>query len=342
MQNKKHLIIISVLVLFLSVIVYYGLLASNLFPVQAAAQAIPIDWLFDLELKLIAFFFSVIVVPIVYSLVVFRSDEGDPTDGPHIEGNTTLEITWTLIPLIIVIILGIIGADNLKRVLAVDPRANVIKVVGFQWGWRFEYPQGFISNELYLPIDQQALLEMESLDVIHSFWVPEFRIKQDIVPGQTTEYRITPNLLGSYVVRCAELCGTDHAYMLGNIHVVSQEEYSIWVEGQVKIATELEQFSEGKPDPDRGKQLYETTGCKACHSIDGSIGVGPSWSGLFGHEVSLADGSVIVADEEYLFNSIKQPALQTVAGYSSNAMPDFSYLKDTQIDDLVEFIKSLE
>lgn len=342
MQNKKHLIIISVLILFLSVLVYYGLVASNLFPAQAAAQAIPIDWLFDLELKLIAFFFSVIMVPMVYSLVVFRKDDDDQSDGPHMEGNTTLEIVWTVIPLIIVIILGIIGADNLKRVLTVDPQANQIKVVGFQWGWRFEYPQGFVSNELYLPIDQQTVLKMESSDVIHSFWVPEFRIKQDVLPGQITEYRITPNLLGSYVVSCAELCGSKHAYMVGNIHVVSEKEYTTWVDGQVKLAKEIELASAGKPDAGRGKQLYETAGCKACHSINGSEGTGPTWSGLFGHEVTLADGSVVVADDQYLFNSIKQPALQTVEGYPSNAMPDFSYLKEGQIKDLIEYIKTLE
>lgn len=342
MQNKKHLIIMSVLILVLTVIVYYGLMASGLFPAQAATQAVPIDWLFDIEIKLIAFFFSVIMVPLVYSLVVFRRDEDDETEGPHIEGHTKLELVWTAIPLIIVIALGIIGADNLKQVLAVDPQANQVKVVGFQWGWRFEYPQGFVSNDLYLPVDKQSLLNMESTDVIHSFWVPEFRIKQDVVPGQVTEYRITPNQLGDYVVRCAELCGSKHAYMLANIHVVSEEEYAAWVDDQVKIAKELELASAGQPDAGRGKQIYETAGCKACHSTDGSEGIGPSWKGLFEHEVALADGSTVIADDQYLIDSIKQPALQTVAGYPSNAMPDFSYLKDGQVNDLVEFIRSLK
>lgn len=342
MQNKKHLIIMSVLILVVSVIVYYGLVASGLFPAQGATQAVAIDWLFDLEIKLISFFFAVIMVPLVYSLVVFRRDEDDETDGPHIEGHTQLELVWTAIPLIIVIALGVIGADNLKRVMTVDPQANEVKVVGFQWGWRFEYPDGFVSNELVLPVDQQSLLLMESTDVIHSFWVPEFRVKQDVVPGQVTEYRITPNTVGTYNVSCAELCGSKHAYMVSVIRVVGVDEYAAWVADQVKIAQELELASAGQPDAGRGQTVYEQAGCKACHSTDGAEGIGPTWKGLFEHEVLLSDGTSVVADEEYLTNAIKQPALQTVSGYPSNAMPDFSYLKDGQVKDLVEFIRSLK
>lgn len=342
MQNKKHLIIMSVLILVLSVIVYYSLMASGLFPAQGATQAVAIDWLFNLEIKLISFFFSVIMVPMVYSLVVFRRDEDDETEGPHIEGHTQLELWWTAIPLIIVIALGIIGADNLKQILTVDPQANEVKVVGFQWGWRFEYPDGFVSNELVLPVDKQSLLLMESTDVIHSFWVPEFRVKQDVVPGQVTQYRITPNTIGNYVVSCAELCGAKHAYMVANIRVVSDTEYATWVEEQATLAKEQELASAGQPDAGRGKLIYEQSGCKACHSTDGAEGIGPTWKGLFEHEVQLADGSTVIADDVYLTASIKQPALQTVAGYPSNAMPDFSYLKDGQVKDLVEYIRSLK
>jgi len=342
MQNKKHFIIITVLILLVSVLTYYALLSIGLMPVSASIQSKPIDWLFDLEFKLIAFFFSLIMVPLVYSLVVFRRKDGDETDGPHIEGHTNLELIWTAVPLIIVIALGVIGADNLKQVLAVDPQAHQVKVVGFQWGWRFEYPEGFTTNTLYLPVDQQVLLNLESTDVLHSFWVPEFRIKQDLVPGQITEYRITPSLIGNYKVRCAEICGTSHSYMEAPVIVLSQADYAVWRDDQIKLAKEQELASAGKPDAGRGQVLYQESGCKACHSVDGSKGVGPTWDGLFESNVQLADGTTVAADEAFIRESILMPSAKVVKGYSPNAMPNFSYLKDGQVNDIIEYIKTLK
>ncbi len=342
MQNKKHFIIIGILILVVSVVTYYGILALNLLPVAAAVQSQPIDWLFDLEFKLISFFFAVIMVPLVYSLIFFRQKEGDDSDGPHVEGHTKLELVWTAIPLIIVIALGIIGAENLKQVLAVDPQAAQVKVVGYQWGWRFEYPEGFTSTKLYLPVDKQVLLKMESLDVIHSFWVPEFRIKQDLVPGQITEYRITPSLIGEYKVRCAEICGNEHAYMESPVVVVSQEDYVAWHDEQLRLAKEAELASAGKPDAGRGQALYVESGCKACHSVDGSKGVGPTWKALYMSSVPLADGTSVTADEAFLAESILNPSAKVVAGYNANAMPSFSYLKEGQVNDIIEYIKSLK
>jgi cytochrome c oxidase subunit II len=341
MRNVRHFLIIAALVAIVTVLVYTGLNALGLMPVEASAQSVPIDWLFDLEVKLMSFFFALIMVPLVYSLVVFRSKKGDDSDGEHFEGNTGLEITWTIIPLIIVIALGIIGADNLRQVRAVDPQAIEIKVVGFQWGWRFEYPQGFSSKQLYLPAKQQVLLKMESQDVLHSFWVPEFRVKQDLVPGRVTEYRITPTLIGEYKVRCAELCGVSHAYMEAPVVVISQVDYDKWIADQTVLAQAAEAASAGQPDATRGQKLYNESGCKACHSLDGAKGVGPTWKGLYESQVPLSDGSVVTADEAYLTESIKEPNAKVVDGFNANAMPNFG-LKDGQIADLVEFIKTLK
>lgn len=342
MQNTRHFVIIAVLVAVVTALTYIGLTSLGLMPIEASLQSQPIDWLFDLEIKLISFFFALIMVPMVYSLVVFRRKDGDDGDGQHFEGNTNLEITWTAIPLVIVIALGIIGADNLRQVRTVDPQAAEIKVVAFQWGWRFEYPQGFSSNQLYLPEGRQTVLKMESLDVLHSFWVPEFRLKQDVVPGRITDYRITPILVGNYKVRCAELCGTSHSYMESPVIVVSAVEYDKWVSDQAAIAKAEALASAGKPDATRGQKLYQESGCKSCHSLDGAKGIGPTWKGLFGSSVELADGSSVTADEAYIAESIKLPGAQTVKGFSANAMPSFAYLTDGQIADLVEFIKTLK
>lgn len=342
MQNLRHYVIMAVLVAVVAVLSYLGLDALGLMPVAAAAQAGPIDWLFDLQIKAIAFFFALIIVPMVYSLVVFRRRKGEIGDGEHIEGNSTLEIVWTFIPLVLVVVLGYIGADNLAQIRKVDPQAVEVKVVGFQWGWRFEYPQGFTSNTLYLPVDKQVVLKMESVDVLHSFWVPEFRVKHDLVPGRIEEYRITPTLIGDYKVRCAEICGTSHAYMESPIKVVSQAEYETWVNEQATIAAAEAAAAAANPDPKRGEKLYNESGCKACHSLDGSKGVGPTWKGLWGEEVELADGTRLEGDEAYIIESIREPGAKTVAGYPQNAMPSFAYLNDGQIADLIEFIKTLK
>ncbi len=341
MRNVRHVLIITALVAIVTVLVYMGLDALGLMPVEASAQAGAIDWLFDIEVKMIAFFFALIMVPLVYSLVVFRRRDGDDGDGEHIEGNTPLEIAWTIIPLIIVVALGVVGADNLRQVQAKDPNALEIKVIGFQWGWRFEYPQGFSSPQLYLPANQQVLLKMESQDVLHSFWVPEFRVKQDLVPGRVTEYRITPTLLGAYKVRCAELCGVSHAYMESPVIVVSQADYDKWVSEQAALALTNEAASAGKPDAARGQKLYNEAGCKACHSLDGAKGVGPTWKGLFGEDVNLNDGTRVDGDEAYITESIKAPNAKVADGFNANSMPNFG-LKDGQIADLVEFIKTLK
>ena len=342
MRNALHLIVMIVLVAIVAVLVYIGLNSLGLMPAEASSQAVSIDWLFDLEIKLIAFFFALIIVPMAYSLVVFRRRKGDTSDGEHIEGNTKLEITWTIIPLLIVIFLGIIGADNLRQIQSVDPQALEIRVIAFQWDWQFEYPQGFTSNTLYLPKNKQVVLKMESRDVLHSFWVPEFRVKQDIVPGRITDYRITPSLIGSYKVRCAELCGKSHSTMEKDVIVISQSDYDKWVSEQAAVAFIAQATAAADPNPNssRGEQLYLNNGCKACHSLDGSKGVGPTWRGLFGSQVQLSGGTIVTANVAYLTESINDPNKKIVDGFSPG-MPNFG-LKDKQIADLVAFIETLK
>jgi cytochrome c oxidase subunit 2 len=212
-------------------------------------------------------------------------------------------------------------------------------VTGFQWGWRFDYPDyGVSSNELHLLVDKQVVLRMTSMDVIHSFWVPEFRVKQDLLPGSETEYRITPDLVGDYKVRCAELCGTKHAYMEAPVIVQTREEFDKWITGQQQIMAAAE--ASGIPDAGRGELLYQNAGCKACHSIDGSPLIGPTWRGVFGSIVELVGGTTVTANDEYIFNSIKNPNDQIVKGFAPG-MPQFN-LTDLQIKDLVEYIKTLK
>jgi cytochrome c oxidase subunit 2 len=336
---RRHFVIVGILVLVLAVLIYISLDSIGLMPAVASTQADDIDWMWNLELVAISFLFSLIVVPLVYSLIVFRRRKGDTTDAEHMEGNTKLEITWTILPLFIVLAYAYLGAINLAETRRVDPEAMVVKVTGLQWSWTFEYAPvnglTVISDELHVPVGKQILLRMTSNDVIHSFWVPEFRVKQDLVPGRITELRITPTLEGNYVVRCAELCGTSHAYMEKPVVVSSQADFDAWMEEQLAIAEEASQTPEG-----RGQALVAANGCVACHSINGSPGIGPTWFGLLGRQEELTDGSVVTADEAYIHESIKAPQAKIVAGFENQLMPTYGFT-DEQIDDIVAYIKTL-
>ena len=332
----KHFVIVAILVVVGTILVYNGLIIQGLLPQQASLQAVSIDKLFNIHLCLISFLFSLIVGIMSYSLVVFRRRKGETGDGAYITGNTGLEVLWTLIPLGVVIFLAYIGAMSLADVQRIDPSATVVKVIGGQWFWKFQYlDYGFSSDKLYLVVNRQVDLQMTSQDVIHSFWVPEFRVKQDLVPGRTTDLRITPTQIGKYKVRCAELCGTSHAYMEGAVNVVSQEDFNTWAN---------EQKSAAPVDPVlRGQQLAQQYGCANCHSIDGSKKIGPSWKGIAGSNVLLSDGSSVVADNTYLTTSIVNPNFQIVSGFRANLMPSFANTLDqTEVEALVTYIQSLK
>jgi cytochrome c oxidase subunit 2 len=332
----KHIPIVALIILLGTLGVHTGLTSIGLLPVQASLQAVEVDRLLNVHLWLISFLFSLIVGILLYSLVVFRRRKGETGDGAHIEGNNTLEVFWTMIPLFAVIFLAYIGAASLGETRRIDPTALQVRVIAGQWYWRYQYPEyGISTSDLVLPIGRQVDLQMTSNDVIHSFWVPEFRLKQDLVPGQTTELRITPSLIGEYKVRCAELCGTSHSYMEGLVSVVSQEDFDAWVQTQQQS---------GEIDPVlRGQQLVAQFGCGACHSIDGTEKTGPTWQGLFGSQVPLTDGSTILADREYLVSSIVNPNLHIVDGYSPNVMPSFAEILDqTEVESIAAYIETLK
>ncbi len=336
--DMKHLVIAGILVLLVTALLIFGLERIQLLPVAASAQAEPIDSLFDLEFKVIAFLFSLIVVLMLYSVIVFRRKKGDETDGPHIEGNTRLEVMWTIAPLITVLVFAYLGGQSLADTLKVEANALEVNVIGQQWSWRFEYPeQGIISSELILPEGRQALLHLSSTDVIHSFWVPEFRVKQDALPGGkefVRDLRITPTMVGEWKVRCAELCGLQHAFMESPVRVLAAAEFDSWVEAN-SVASE---------DPvERGQQVYQQFGCNACHSLDGSVSVGPSWQGVYQSQEQLTDGSTVTVDEAYLHESIVDPNAKVVAGFNPGIMPQNfgEVMTEEQIADIIEFIKSI-
>lgn len=210
--------------------------------------------------------------------------------------------------------------------------AMVVYVSAKQWMWKFSYDDGQASNDtLYVPEHQKVRLVMTSRDVIHSFFAPSFRIKQDVIPGRWVNTWLDAAAPGVYPIYCAEFCGTGHSRMLGEIHVLTADEWAEWRRG-------------AKPDEmvARGKQVAMKNGCLACHTLDGQRHIGPSWARLYGSQVKLADGKTVVADEAYLTESMMDPLAQIVAGYRP-IMPSFrGHLDAEEVGALVELIRSLK
>jgi cytochrome c oxidase subunit 2 len=231
--DLRHFIVVSVLVLVGTGVMFWALTTALPMPIQASTQAVTVDRVFNLVLFLIAFLFSLVVTFMIYSIVVFRRRKDETGEGEHFEGNTVLEIAWTALPLVLVVIFGFIGTVTLRDITSAQANEVVVDVEGFQWGWTFTYPEGFISPELVLPVDAPALMQMTSKDVNHNFWIVEMRVKQDVIPGQVTELRFTPMVEGDYKLRCAELCGLSHWSMLADVRIVSQDEYDLWLADQL-------------------------------------------------------------------------------------------------------------
>ena len=337
-DSMRHFIVAVIVVIFLMVGTFLLLTNIQLLPEQASLQAIPIDGLFRIDFIAIAVLFSLIIGLMIYSIIAFRRRKNDESDGPHIEGNTRLEVVWTLVPLMFVLFLAYYGSDVLGKTEAADPKPLRVDVIGAQWSWRFEYPDNdIISTELVLPVNKQALLNLSSKDVIHSFWVPEFRVKQDLLPGDgfERELRVTPIEIGEYKVRCAELCGREHYAMLAPVRVLSTADFEAWIAAQTGTVSE---------DPVvRGELVAQQFGCTACHSSDGSELVGPTWMGIYGSTEMLDDGSSILVDSNYLIQSIREPGFQIVSGYQ-NIMPENigADMTDEQIADVIAFIESVK
>lgn len=352
MKYRKHFAVVAVMVVVGTFLTYLILTAIYELPVAASAEATSIDALFDAHFFLISFLFALVIVFMLYSVVVFRRRPEDEEDaeGDHFHGHTGLEIAWTIIPLALVVFFGVWATQVLGEITERKDDEMVVHVIGRQWSWRFEYPEqdDLGSDELVLPVDRPVRLQMESDDVLHSFWVPEFRVKQDLVPGQVTEVRITPSQTGDYKVLCAEICGTGHSDMRAPVRVLSSADFDAWVQEQSVSVTQLE-------PAERGEEWYSQFGCNACHSVDGTDQgmVGPTWQGLFGSERPLTSGETVTADEEYIRTAILNPNEQIVEGYAPNVMPgdfeeQFAAVEeeyDGEVDvvaEIIAYIQSLE
>ncbi|MBN2328837.1 MAG: cytochrome c oxidase subunit II [Candidatus Omnitrophica bacterium] len=302
-------------------------------PPQASTLAPEVDWVFYLILWICIFFFVLIVALMTWFVLHYRKREG------HAEEETAhhsmaLELTWTIIPLILVVLIFYFGFKTYLRMKVAPANALEIYVIGQKWNWFFQYPNGHIDEDLHLPVDTPVQLIIRSEDVTHSLFIPAFRIKMDAVPGRYTRAWVRAREEGVFPVYCAEYCGTQHSDMLADAIVHEPGLYEVWLEKASNLLNTMTPVEAG--------QYLVNKRCSQCHSVDGTADVGPSFLGVWGREETLADGSTSVVEENYIRESILEPSVKIAAGYE-NVMPSFKgKLKEEEITAIIEYLKTLK
>ncbi len=301
----------------------------EIFPVQASTVAADVDLLYISMVALTAFLCIVIPGVIVYFSVKYRRRPGVPRP-PRMGTSLVLELTWTIIPFFIVIGMFFWGSHVFFLQTTQDPNALEILTTGKQWMWKFQHKNGRREiQDLHLPVNTPIRLKMASEDVLHSVFIPAFRLKQDVLPGRFSYLNFTPNRVGVYHLFCNQYCGTSHSQMVGKVVVMELADYQKWLGG----------FT-GDPPEKVGEALFTSLACNTCHTGDtGSRG--PLLNGLYGHKVQLQGGNVVTADDNYLRESILNSQAKVVFGYQP-IMPSFNgVVSQDQVNALIAYIKTL-
>jgi cytochrome c oxidase subunit 2 len=296
-------------------------------PDQASTIAQGVDYLYYFLTAIDLFFTAVIFLTIFYFALRYRrrSEQEQPQ---QIEGSLPLEIAWTLIPLGLVVVVFLWGTSLFIRNSRPPAASTEIFVVGKQWMWKLQHPEGVEEiNELHVPVNQPIKLTMTSEDVIHDFAVPAFRVKKDVVPGMYTSLWFQATKTGQFDLYCDQYCGTNHSLMKGQVIVMEPTEYEQWLSGGIRGGTMAQS----------GAKLYDQLACITCHGT----GKGPPLTGIYGKPVKLSDGSTVVADDAYLRESVLYPSAKIVEGYRP-IMPTYKgQVTEEQLLQLIAYIKSL-
>jgi cytochrome c oxidase subunit 2 len=319
-----------------------------LFPEQASTMAAQVDYFYLFLIAVSLFFGIIIAVMLVGFSIQFRRRH--PQDvGHHIHGSTVLEIAWSVIPFGITMVIFAWGVWLFFGFSRPPDNAHEVFVVGKQWMWKLQHMEGRREiNELHVPIGQAVRLTMTSEDVIHSFYIPAFRMKFDVVPGRYTTSWFEATKVGEYHLFCAEYCGTEHSGMIGKIVVMEPADFERWLSEQPPVPQPPGQPvaaaapSGGAPSPvAAGEALFTAKACATCHLPQGG-GLGPSLAGVFGESVTLSDGSTVTIDDAYVRESILNPTAKVVQGFQP-VMPTFQgQLSEEQVMQLIQYIKSLK
>ena len=300
-----------------------------IFPESASTLAPAVDSLYFFALAISAFFSLLIAAVLFLFFVKFRRQRAGEV-GHAIHGSTTLEVIWSVIPLLITMVLFVWGAKVFLHASTPPENAREYYVTGKQWMWKIQHPEGHREiNELHVPTGVPIKMIMTSEDVIHSFFIPAFRVKKDVLPGRYTNLWFEATKPGTYHLFCAEYCGSEHSQMIGKVVVMEPDDYQIWLAG-----------GKAKSPIAAGKELFSQYACDTCHMEKGS-GRGPWLGGIAGASVALTGGGSVVRDDNYLRESILLPTNKLVAGYQP-LMPTFQgQISEEGVMQLISYIKSL-
>jgi cytochrome c oxidase subunit 2 len=325
-----------------------------------------VDWGYYFILYLSAFFFAGIIGATVWFCIKYRkrSDNDRTGDFRH---STQLEIWWSVLPSILLLWMFWWGAVGYMELVIPPDNGEEIRVTARQWSWQFDYPRdGIVTDDLVVPVDTPIRLTMTATDVLHSFYVPEFRIKKDIVPGRYTVAWFEATEIGTYNILCAEYCGKDHSRMLGRVQVLSREDYDAWIDsgGGIEFPTAGECDPEGQcPEgyqceaesnecrsedyqpkmAEIGEIFFQRYGCNQCHNVDGTANTGPNLDGKYGTAEALTNGTTVDPNDwdNYIRESILYPNAKVVVGFQPK-MPSFQgKIQDQHIVAIIEYMKSL-
>lgn len=309
--------------------------AQSFMPTPATEIAQRVDNLYSFLLISSLIACVILIGGMIYFVLKYkRKSENDKT--PRITHNNFLEFLWSFIPLVIFLIMFAWGWSVYHDMRKMPENALEIHIFGKQWAWEAQYKSGAAtSNLVMVPVDTDVKLIMTSKDVLHSFYVPSFRIKQDTVPGRYTTLWFNSNKLGEFHIFCTEYCGTQHSGMIGTLKVVTQQEFDAWLEEESKVST--------LPLAERGAKIFQVKACASCHSVaDAKVKVGPALWNQWGQERNTSAGAVAL-NEDYVRESILNPNARVVQGFNSNVMPSFQgQLSEVELSALIEYIKGLK
>src|SRR6188768_726794 len=305
-------------------------------PADASVTSRNIDWVWDFMVWMSVLTTLAIFVAMFHFVTKYRAKSraaNEPAEKSA-EHNTTLEIAWSVLPLFVCIALFVWGFKGFVDLRTPPKEAMELHANAQKWKWTFDYkcPTGGMTDDtLHVPIDRPVRMLISSVDVLHALYIPSFRTKMDAVPGRYTDLWFQATKAGDYPIFCAEYCGTSHSDMLSHVVVHPPGGYEKWVKEQIEIANSL-------PPVELGKRVYEKQGCNACHTVDGTPKIGPTWKGLWGKTESLQSGDSVKVDENYVRESILDPQAKIVLGMP-NSMP-VTKLSDREITGVIEYLKT--
>ncbi len=309
--------------------------AGTFMPVQATALSRQIDNLYGFLVVVSFISCAILIGGMIYFAIKYkRKTQNDKT--AYITHDTRLEVLWSVIPLIVFLFVFAWGWVLYHDMRTMPTNALEIQVTGKQWAWTADYKNGVKSNEVVVPVNRDVKLILASEDVIHSFYVPSFRMKQDAVPGRYTTLWFNADKLGEFHVFCAEYCGTNHSGMITKLRVVSQADFDKWLTEESEVGS--------LPLAQRGAKIFQTRACASCHNVDTTaVKIGPSLKGRWGKPSNVDEGATIPFDENYVRESVMYPQAHIATGFPKpSPMPSFQgQLSEAEVAALIEYIKGI-